>query len=252
MTLLPRIWNRLMERASAGLRIKTVPMRNTRPIVSFTFDDFPRSAAQCAGRILERYDMRGTFYTAGGLCGKTIDGIAYYEPSDIAALSAVGHEIACHTFAHVRVASLRAAALADDIARNADCFRSGSFRGYGLPELENFSYPFGSVSPSAKLALQRRFTSCRGIQPGINAKTADLGLLRATSIYGAAVHPRVAELIAQAAAQNGWLIFYTHDVSDQPSRYGCTPAVFAEVANMVADAGIAGLTVRDALAAIRR
>jgi len=254
MTVLPRIWNRLLERASAGLRVKTLPMRNKRPIVSFTFDDFPQSAARCAGPILERHGMRGTFYAAGGLCGQTIDGIAYYDSADLAALSAAGHEIACHTFAHVRVSSLGAAALAEDIERNAACLR-----GQGVPVLENFSYPFGAVSPAAKLALQRRFHSCRGIKPGINAGTADLGLLRATSLYGNAVDPRIVDLIGRAVASNGWLIVYTHDVSERPSPYGCTPEVFAElvdrVAGMTADAaagaGLAVLTVRAALAAIR-
>jgi peptidoglycan/xylan/chitin deacetylase (PgdA/CDA1 family) len=251
MTLLPRIWNRLNERASAGLRLKTMAFRNARPIVSFTFDDFPRSAAQCAGRILEQHDMRATFYAAGSLCGKTVDNIAYYEPSDIVELNAAGHEIACHTYAHMRVSSVGAAALAGDIGRNADYFRSEYFRTHDLPNLENFSYPFGGVSPRAKLALQRRFSSCRGIQPGINAGTADLGLLRATSIYGSSVHRRLPELIDQTIAQDGWLIFYTHDVSNAPSRYGCTPAVFTELVGMVASAGIATLTVRDALKVLR-
>jgi peptidoglycan/xylan/chitin deacetylase (PgdA/CDA1 family) len=251
MNMLSRVRDRLLERAAAGLRVKTVSMKNTRPIVSFTFDDFPRSAAQCAGSILERHDMRGTFYAAGLLCGKTIDGIAYYQPSDIAALNEAGHEIACHTFAHVRVSSLNATMLAGDITKNADYFHGDYFREQRLPDLQNFSYPFGGVSPAAKRTLQRRFESCRGIQPGINFGTADLGLLRATSVYGTKAHPRTAGLVDQVAAKNGWLIFYTHDVADAPSQYGCTPAVFEDLVGRVAKAGVAVLTIREAVAAIR-
>ena len=33
-------------------------------------------------------------------------------------------------------------------------------------------------------------------------------------------------LIKEAAASNAWLIFYTHDVDKQPSKYGCTPGLF--------------------------
>jgi peptidoglycan/xylan/chitin deacetylase (PgdA/CDA1 family) len=236
----------LLERASAALRVKTVPMKNARPIVSFTFDDFPCSAARCAGRILEQHDMRGTFYAAGALCGRIVDSIAYYEPSDIAKLNESGHEIACHTFSHVRVSSLNAAALADDIGRNTDYFRA-----LRMPDLQSFSYPFGGISPGAKLALQRRFETCRGIQPGINSGTADLGLLRATSVYGSRLHPHVVELVEQVAVKSGWLIFYTHDVADMPSRYGCTPAVFEELVELVARAGIAVLPIREAAAVVR-
>jgi hypothetical protein len=29
----------------------------------------------------------------------------------------------------------------------------------------------------------------------------------------------------EAVATNGWLIFYTHDVADNPSPWGCTPGL---------------------------
>src|SRR5262249_53443030 len=62
---------------------KTVKMSNRRPVVSFTFDDFPRSAALNGARILERQDARGTFYAAGAYCGQAIDGIAQYCAEDL-------------------------------------------------------------------------------------------------------------------------------------------------------------------------
>ncbi|WP_037434922.1 polysaccharide deacetylase family protein, partial [Sinorhizobium fredii] len=40
------------------------------PLVSFTFDDVPDSALHEGAAILERYDVRGTFYIAGGLAGR--------------------------------------------------------------------------------------------------------------------------------------------------------------------------------------
>jgi peptidoglycan/xylan/chitin deacetylase (PgdA/CDA1 family) len=38
-------------------------------MVSFTFDDIPKSAATIGAAILEEYDARGTFYVSGGLVG---------------------------------------------------------------------------------------------------------------------------------------------------------------------------------------
>src|SRR5271155_4226260 len=48
---------------------KTLPMSNTRPLVTFTFDDAPESAYASGARLLEQYQARGTFYICGGGCG---------------------------------------------------------------------------------------------------------------------------------------------------------------------------------------
>ena len=45
-------------------------MRNAQPLISFTFDDFPRSALTVGGEILERHGARGTYYASLGVMGK--------------------------------------------------------------------------------------------------------------------------------------------------------------------------------------
>ena len=42
-------------------------LQNKAPMVSFTFDDTPKSAATVGGEILDAYNARATFYVAGGL-----------------------------------------------------------------------------------------------------------------------------------------------------------------------------------------
>jgi peptidoglycan/xylan/chitin deacetylase (PgdA/CDA1 family) len=87
-------------------------------MVSFTFDDAPKSAAAVAAPILDAYRARATFYVAGGLVDKWSghwDGISADE---IVALHSEGHEIACHTFSHARTTDLDAAALAREIEDN--------------------------------------------------------------------------------------------------------------------------------------
>src|SRR5205823_2244619 len=42
----------------------------TRPLISFTFDDFPRSALLAGGAILNRFGVAGTYYVSLGLLGK--------------------------------------------------------------------------------------------------------------------------------------------------------------------------------------
>src|SRR5580692_12335635 len=48
---------------------KKLAMRNTRPLVSFTFDDAAASACTTGALLLEQHQVRGTFYISGGKCG---------------------------------------------------------------------------------------------------------------------------------------------------------------------------------------
>ena len=69
-------------------------------VVSFTFDDFPRSAWVNGGAILEKYDRRGTYYTAMGMAGTANNLGPLFDLDDLRAAHAHGHEIACHTYHH--------------------------------------------------------------------------------------------------------------------------------------------------------
>ena len=71
------------------------------PFVTFTFDDFHRSALTIGGAILEECGGRGTYYTAMGLLGGHDDYGEYFRSSDLRSLVDRGHELANHTYSHV-------------------------------------------------------------------------------------------------------------------------------------------------------
>jgi hypothetical protein len=69
--------------------------------------------------------------------------------------------------------------------------------------------------------------ACRTTAPAMNHGSVDLGALKAQRLYSNAINPEgVTRLIKAAAASNAWLIFYTHDVDEPPTMYGCTPGLF--------------------------
>jgi len=213
-------------------------------VVSFTFDDFPRSAWVDGGAILEKYDRRGTYYTAMGLAGTPSNLGPMFTLDDLRAAHAQGHEIACHTFGHRDCARVPATEIAAEIDRNADALSQL----LGGAAMVNFAYPFGGVSQSAKSAFARRFASCRGTGRGLNRGTVDLADLPSTSLYSRNFdRDRLRQLIEDAQAENAWLIFYTHDVAEEPSPFGCTPAQFQSVVAYAAE-NTAVLPVRDVLA----
>lgn len=226
---------------------RTLRMRNRRPIVSFTFDDAPRSAYTEGAAILERAGACGTYYVCGGLCDTSAEGMEFIRSADFAQLNERGHELACHTFSHVRVPSLNREGIVAELDRNRQFVEAAC----ADVMLRNFSYPFGDVSPASRLAAQSRFSSCRGINAGVNHGMVDLGLLKAISIYDRVLDRKIVERhLDQAIRSNGWLIFYTHDVDARPSPYGTSPDLLEELVSWTAKLGFATLTVRNALGEI--
>ena len=66
-----RLNGRYQRTVSRLLHRKPLKFAISRPIVSFTFDDFPRSALYVGGDILGRFGAKGTYYASFGLMGTT-------------------------------------------------------------------------------------------------------------------------------------------------------------------------------------
>jgi hypothetical protein len=103
--------------------------------------------------------------------------------------------------------------------------------------------------PRTKILSARRFASARGIRPGVNAGSIDLAQLKAVPIERRRWIPdEIDGFIASAKASSGWLVFFTHDVADDASPVGCTPAMLAQVLEKLTAAGIEVLPVKHAMA----
>jgi peptidoglycan/xylan/chitin deacetylase (PgdA/CDA1 family) len=241
MSLLERLNNALTRQWP----VKRAPSKLDRPVASFTFDDFPKSAWTEGGALLERYGARGTYYTAGGACGTTDSGLRYYDAEDLQALHAGGHEVGCHTFSHQRSFQVSSPDLHADFDRNTAFVREL----LGEVTLESFAFPYGAVSPRTKRLAGARFPSSRGIRAGVNAGQIELAQLKAVPLEARDWSARQVEgLVESARRQNGWIVFFTHDISDDPSPYGATPAMLEHALESVQAAGIEILPVREARA----
>jgi peptidoglycan/xylan/chitin deacetylase (PgdA/CDA1 family) len=245
--MLRRIKRRLNRRLSRLLATQVVHMNNARPIVSFTFDDVPRSAATDGATILEQVGACGTFYVAGSLCGIEKDGRYYASPDQVAVLNERGHEIGCHTFSHVSVAQLGRERVRCEIQRNEAFIRDIC----GDVSLYNFAYPFGDISLACKYQLRSMFASCRGIGHGINCGVLDLALLKSVPLYDRLSNIRqILSYIEENIKKNGWLIFYTHDVDVDARYYGTSIATLQFALHHARAMGCDILTIRNALSAI--
>ena len=233
--------------ALCSLYRRPVSLGNCGAFVSFSFDDFPRSAYTSGGRILKSRGVRGTYYAAIGLMNTVTEVGQQFCQDDLFSLIEDGHELGSHTLNHVSSRSTPCALFLDDADRGRRALESQT----GVSAADNFAYPFGHVTFRMKRTLGSRMLTCRSTVPGINGPQVDLNLLKANKLYGDEDRAGAAlRLIDEAKKCQGWLIFYSHDVSPNPSSYGCTPSLLESVVCHALCQGCHVMNVRDVLCEI--
>lgn len=225
-----------------GRRPRRLQMES--PVISFTFDDFPRSALFNAGAILRERGFAGTYYVSLGLMGKQTPTGEMFEQENLDQLIEQGHELACHTFDHCDSWETSPAEFEASILRNRNAVAE---RLSGIT-LKSLSYPISWPRPQTKRAVARYFDCARGGGQSFNSGMADLNYLNAFFIEQSRDDfDAIKHTIDRNAWARGWLIFATHDVCDAPTRFGCTPGLFERVVEASAKSGAAVLPVSKAL-----
>ncbi|MEH2622542.1 peptidoglycan/xylan/chitin deacetylase (PgdA/CDA1 family) [Bradyrhizobium sp. AZCC 1719] len=235
-------------RLAMHLHVDRFRLRNSTPMVSFTFDDLPKSAVTTGAAMLEAHGARGTFYVSGSLVGAAAPDWVAGDGEDVVSLHRTGHEIGCHTFSHQRACDLDEAAMRQEIMRNRAYLRAldPSIR------IDSFAYPFGYGSYARKAQLRTEFQTCRSIVQGVNSGSVDLQFLRAMPLIDREMdRDGIDRALEDAQTNNGWLIFYGHDVIDRPSPYGCSPALLEHALAAASRRKIPILTVAEAMRCAR-
>lgn len=230
--------------AARVLFSKVVAVRPERPLISFTFDDFPRSAWITGGAILNSYGAAGTYYASLGQIGSEGLGGPMFAAEDLSPLLAQGHELGCHTFAHCDSWDTRPDEFENSVIQNRVALQEllpGS-------EFRSFSYPISLPRPMTKARVSRHFECCRGGGQTLNAGRTDLNQLSAFFLEKTRGNfDQVQALIERNRALSGWLILATHDISELPSPYGCTPQFFEKAVSAAVASGAQVLPVIQAL-----
>jgi peptidoglycan/xylan/chitin deacetylase (PgdA/CDA1 family) len=235
-------------RALCHFHSRCVPLGDKGPLISFSFDDFPRTAYTVGASILKDFGARGTYYVSAGLMNKVNDLGEQYHLEDLQDLVEQGHELGSHTLSHLSCRAVPLHIFRDDLNKGRQAIRELS----GSADSGNFAYPFGDVTLRAKKTLGSELVSCRSTIGGINGPEVDLNLLRANRLYGDIDEfGAVQRLIQENEERRGWLVFYSHDVSVQPSRFGCTPALLEATVSFASQGKARIVTVACALAKLQ-
>jgi peptidoglycan/xylan/chitin deacetylase (PgdA/CDA1 family) len=204
------------------------------PLVSFTFDDFPRSALKIAGALLESYGAAGTYYVSLGLMGRTAPTGEICLLKDVEQVLERGHELACHTFDHCDAWQTKPSVFEESILRNRETLA----RLVPGVVFRTLAYPISSPHPANKLTAARHFDCCRGGGQMFNSLQADLNNLRAFFLEKSRDEPELIErMVDRNVEAGGWLIFATHDVGERPTHFGCPTRLFERIVRYVASSG---------------
>jgi glycosyltransferase involved in cell wall biosynthesis/peptidoglycan/xylan/chitin deacetylase (PgdA/CDA1 family) len=233
------------QRKAASLAFrKPLLINSQQPLISFTFDDFPQSALLAGGAILNRFGLVGTYYVSLGLQGKREPSGQMFVLRDLATLSEQGHELGSHTYSHCNSWDTETEAFENSVIVNRAAL-SGLFPG---AEFKSFSYPISLPRPLTKARIADYFLSCRGGGQTLNVGKADLNQLAAYFLEQSRDNIQaVKDVIDRNRQVCGWLIFATHDISETPSPYGCTPEFFEHVVQYAVSSGARILPVVQAL-----
>jgi len=228
--------------------VKEVEIKLGAPIVSFTFDDSPASSFDNGGQILSKYGFPATYYVSLSLLDAPVVEGGFQANNLLQAVNNK-HELACHTYGHIELSNTPQHHIKADIKQN----QKAIYKILPNLKIKNFSYPFGEQTKEAKQYFSTKFRSARGISDGINAGRTDLLNLKACKLYENRMPlMSIFSKIDEACKCNGWLIFYTHDVAEPYSDFGCSPQFLEAIADEIARREISVLTINDALNKIEK
>lgn len=214
-----------------------------KPIVSFTFDDFPKSAANEGAESLEAVGGKGTYYACSSLAGTTTSTGEQFDASDITALQAAGHEIGAHTHSHLDCSKAKLKDIHDDIALNIRHLEE-----MGAHKITQFAYPYGETQVELKRGLSEDFQTARGVLAGINTAAADRMQLRALELTpDPRTIQRAGAILRAAQSDPTWIVIFTHDVQPSPSPFGVHSEDFRQLTKMARDIGAEILSVGGAM-----
>ena len=134
-----------------------------RPIISFSFDDFPRTALTAGGSILQDAGVRGTYYVAPGLMIPQTTSVRISAEKTCEIFWQQGMSWQVQTYSHASARTSGFANYVNDVEKGYQNLAET----FGLNASRQFSYPYGEITLRVKRTVGAKMQSCRGIWPGL-------------------------------------------------------------------------------------
>jgi hypothetical protein len=214
-----------------------------RPLVTLTFDDGYEGNVTNAIPVLKQYGFKTT------QCFETMDLQAnpVSGKNNVMAFVNEGHEICSHTVTHPFLSTLTTAQVDQELA-NSKTYLENLI---GKPVV-NFASPYGDYSQSVNTEIMKYYGSHRTVDEGFNSKdNFDPYRLRVQNMTPTTTLAQVQGWIAQAQADNTWLILVYHRITDTPEAFDTKIADFKQQMAALSASGVTVKTMQDALTELK-
>ena len=219
-------------------------------IVSFTFDDGPKSFITNALPVLKRAGILTTQYVTTGKVddanvedpGKT------FSQQDIQTLFKRGDEIAAHTVTHPRLPQLGI----DQITQELVSSRQQLQLQLHTPVVD-FASPYGEYDDQVLQVARQYYQSHRSVDVGYNdLSTFDPYNIRVQNVNRDTDPQTVAAWMEFAKTHKVWLVLVFHQIMDNSGAYSYGPDNFNQVVTSTNKLGIKTVTVNQGLSIMRQ
>jgi peptidoglycan/xylan/chitin deacetylase (PgdA/CDA1 family) len=216
-----------------------------RPLVSITFDDGWQSAYVNGLPLLDEYGYKATFY----LNPSSIDTSVFISSDEVAALQKDGQELASHGYEHLDFTTLNKPSI-DYQLQHADQY----FKQVLGETTVNFATPFGGTDSQVTFYARKYYNSLRTTQSGLNTRqNFDPYHLLVLYVGKDTTSAKLADALAEAKADNGWLILVYHRVDTTSlGEPVISPAQFRQQLDVLKKSGLTVVPVSDALTEVGR
>ncbi|MBD2750534.1 polysaccharide deacetylase family protein [Microvirga sp. BT688] len=132
--------HRIVKKVTGSLNIAPLEVSPEYPLLTLTFDDFPRSAWLESRWLLDEYGAKATFYVSGSFLAQRDGGIDFFTGDDLAEVSAHGHEVGCHSYFHESSILQSASSVEASVLKNTAIIRGI----LGACDPKTFAYPMAT------------------------------------------------------------------------------------------------------------
>jgi len=202
-------------------------------VASLSFDDLCQSAYLQAFPLLEKYGFKATWFVACDSVGTTDPNSCckkYMTWDEINAVALQNHEIGSHSLSHPRLSTLAGnqKLLLQELQDSKKQIESMTSQ-----KVDSFAYPFsdkGDAHGNVITLTGKIYKYCRCGDRDLNHWPFRLNALFAWPLYEKFYDIEHTKNIIDSCINNdAWLIFYTHDIEEKPSDFGCSPKYFENV-----------------------
>ena len=107
---------------------------------------------------------------------------------------------------------------------------NAAFEAHGYPPPQHFAYPYGDYNAQVEQVVSTYYKSARTVSDNMTTfPVPDWYALNAAQLVSTTTWSDVTGWISQCIAQKALLVIFTHDLSANPSEYGCTPQMLTRI-----------------------